>query len=62
MLRGFLEHTYSTLTDEEKGLFEALLNEQDTQLIAWLIGNAEKPEGKLGQIVERIRNTTHAAT
>lgn len=60
LLGKFLEQAYPSLSPEEKKSFENLLDSQDTDLIAWLLGYEKPHQKEMVKIVERIRH--HART
>ena len=42
------------ITDDELGSFEALLEAQDTDLLAWFTGASEPNDPALREMVERV--------
>ena len=55
LLSRFLEHRYPDLNDPLKADFAALLELQDPEIWAYLLGRAE-PEPALAAIVSQIRD------
>jgi antitoxin CptB len=55
LLRRFLEHGYDRLSHEDKRMFEYLLDQNDPDLLAWLIGNSDPLEENTRRLVADIR-------
>lgn len=56
VLQRFLELDYPSLDAVEQDAFEALLDEQDPDLVGWLWGRETPPE-KWKALVERIQSS-----
>lgn len=60
ILGGFLEHGYEALTEQQKVLFDQLLEEQDPTLFSWFL-TREKPEDQqMAALVQFILDTHQA--
>ena len=57
LLRRFLEHGYDRLSHEDKRMFECLLDQNDSDLLAWLMGNSDPLEENTRRLVAEIRAT-----
>ena len=57
LLQHFLEHGYDRLSEEDKRMFERLLDQNDPDLLAWLMGNSDPPEENIQRLVAEIRTT-----
>jgi antitoxin CptB len=59
MIGGFFDAHASSWGDEEMAWFEALLEEQDVDIMAWAIGTAEPPERYRGAMMRRLRDLNY---
>jgi antitoxin CptB len=57
LLQRFLEQGYDRLSHEDKRMFEYLLDQNDPDLLAWLMGNSDPPQENTWQLVADIRAT-----
>ena len=55
LIGGFFDAHHGNWGDEEMSWFEALLEEQDVDVMAWAIGAAEPPERFEGEMMRRLR-------
>ena len=55
MVGGFFDRFSSQWTDEQADLFEALLEEEDVDIMAWAIGTLPCPARYEGEIMEAMR-------
>jgi len=55
LLQSYLETGYLTADDEEKALFVELLELEDDELLAVLMGESDVETGELKLLVEKIR-------
>jgi antitoxin CptB len=55
LLSGFLENRYDALTEEQKHGFAALLDCEDPDLYAWMVGQQAAPTAELRNVIEFIR-------
>ena len=51
----FADREIGTVTEAELDGFEALLERQESEVYAWVTGEAEPPEGMEGELVERMK-------
>lgn len=54
VLQRFLDEAYPALSEAEQGAFAELLEQQDPELAAWILGG-EAPPAQWGAVVARIR-------
>ncbi len=57
LLEGFMERGYDALEDNERALFERLLQTGDQQLLGWLLGHEVPDEKEFIPIIEAIRDS-----
>lgn len=55
MVGGFFDAHAESWNDDELGWFEALMNEQDVDIMAWAIGSAPVPEAWRGEMMDRMQ-------
>jgi antitoxin CptB len=55
MIGGFFDVHGASWDGDEMDWFEALLEEQDADIMAWAIGTAEPPERYRGAMMERLQ-------
>jgi antitoxin CptB len=55
LIGGFFDMHGESWDEEEATWFEALLEEQDVDIMAWAIGTAEPPERFRGEMMGRLR-------
>ncbi len=55
LIGGFFDRHHQDWSDEETGWFEALLEEQDVDILAWAIGTAAVPERFAGDMMNRLK-------
>ncbi|MBM2830238.1 MAG: succinate dehydrogenase assembly factor 2 family protein [Gammaproteobacteria bacterium] len=55
LLQYFIEKRFDLLTNEEKDAFEQLLEQQDLDIMAWIMGRAEPPNEQIRHLIEIIR-------
>ena len=55
MVGGFFDRHASAMTGAELDWFEALLEEQDVDIMAWAIGTLPCPEAWEGELMARMR-------
>ncbi len=57
VLQDFIKNSYDELNNENKSAFSKLLEEQDLDILNWVLGK-EKPEDKtLIEIIKKIRSS-----
>ena len=62
LVGGFFDCCHAEWSDEELAWFEALLEEQDVDIMAWAIGTAEPPERFAGPMMKRLQRTDYIDT
>ncbi len=55
LVGGFAARYLAAMTEAELTWFEALLEEQDVDILAWAFGTAEPPAELAGPMLERLR-------
>lgn len=55
MIGGFFDEHHAAWTAHERTMFEAMLNEQDVDIMAWALGTAEPPERFAGPMIEALK-------
>jgi antitoxin CptB len=55
LIGGYFDRWHGGWTDEEMGWFEALLEEQDVDILAWAMGRAIVPERWRGEMMRRLQ-------
>jgi antitoxin CptB len=55
MIGGFIDVHGASLDEAQMDWFEALLEEQDADIMAWAIGTAEPPERYRGAMMRRLQ-------
>jgi antitoxin CptB len=55
IIGGFAKKYVNTWTEEELTWFEAILHEQDVDVMAWALGTAEPPEQFRGPMLDALR-------
>ena len=59
MIGGFFDAHHADWTAAELDWFEALLEEQDVDIMAWAIGVQPCPDRWTGPMMERMRSITY---
>ncbi len=59
MIGGFFDAHGAALTPADLDWFEALLEEQDVDIMAWAIGTQPCPERWDGPVMERLRTLSY---
>lgn len=54
LVGGFFDAHHTSWTAEERDLFEAMLNEQDVDIMAWAHGTAPAPERFAGPMIDGL--------
>lgn len=55
LIGGFFDANHQQWTAEDRALFEALLEEQDVDIMSWALGTAAPPERFAGPMIEAMR-------
>ena len=55
LIGGFFDAHHSSWGADERALFEAMLEEQDVDIMAWAHGTAEVPRRYRGPMVEALK-------
>ncbi len=59
MIGGFFDRFGDTWSDDEIGWYEALLEEQDVDIMAWAIGTQAPPERFDGPMMRRMNELNY---
>ncbi|NNM75320.1 succinate dehydrogenase assembly factor 2 [Sphingomonas sp. ID1715] len=59
LVGGFYDRHASGWNDDQIGWFEALMNEQDVDIMAWAIGSAPVPERWQGEMMNQLRRVDY---
>ena len=55
VIGGFAEAHLQSLTEDQLGLFEALLNENDQDVLSWVIGMVQPPAAHDTDVLNMIK-------
>lgn len=55
MIGGFFDAHHQSWSPDERTLFEAILDEQDVDIMAWALGAADPPRQYAGPLIEALR-------
>lgn len=55
MIGGFFDAHHASWNDDERTMFEAMLEEQDVDIMAWALGTATPPEHFAGPMIEAMQ-------
>jgi antitoxin CptB len=55
MIGGFFDRHHAEWSASERSLFEAILEQQDVDIMAWALGTAEPPERFAGPMIEAMK-------
>ncbi len=59
LVGGYFDNCSANWSEDDFAWFEALLDEQDADIIAWVIGTLPVPDRFAGPMMERMRNTDY---
>jgi antitoxin CptB len=59
MIGGFFDRYGAEWNEAEMAWFEALLEEQDVDIMAWALGTAAPPERFAGDLMGRLQNINY---
>lgn len=55
MIGGFFDRHHAGWSEADLGWFEALLEEDDVEIMAWALGNAQVPEKYAGSLMSALQ-------
>jgi antitoxin CptB len=55
LVGGYFDRWHDAWSDEEMGWFEAIMEEQDIDILAWAMGSAAVPERWQGEMMRRLQ-------
>ena len=59
MIGGYFDAHHADWSDAEVDWFEAFLEEQDVDIMAWAIGTAEPPARWAGEMMRRLQTINY---
>ena len=59
LVGGFFDSHSESWNDDQIGWFEALMNEQDVDIMAWAIGSAPVPQQWQGDMMSRLQRVDY---
>jgi antitoxin CptB len=59
LVGGYFDACAERWSDEDMAWFEALLEEQDVDIMAWAIGTAAPPERYEGPLMQRLKSVNY---
>ena len=57
IFQDFINHSYDQLTDDKKKAFSRLLDEQDLDILNWIMGKDKPYDNELVNIINIIRES-----
>ena len=57
LLEGFLEKKYDTLPEDEKNIFQEILETPDQELYEYFMKHKQPTDGRFQHVIEAIRTT-----
>ena len=57
IFQDFINHSYDQLTDDKKNSFSRLLDEQDLDILNWIMGKDKPYDNELVNIINIIRES-----
>ena len=57
IFQDFVNHSYDQLTDDKKNSFSRLLDEQDLDILNWIMGKDKPYDNELVNIINIIRES-----
>ena len=61
LFQGFLTSCYPALDMDQQRMFEALLNEADLDILAWIMGKSEPDNPAYRGLIEQMQNLSESA-
>lgn len=55
MIGGFFDRHHAAWSQADLEWFEALLEEDDVEIMAWALGSAEVPQGYAGPLMQALQ-------
>jgi antitoxin CptB len=59
LVGGFFDAHHASWNDDECALFEAMLEEQDVDIMAWAHGTADAPERYEGPMIDALKRLNY---
>ena len=59
LVGGYFDRHHADWNEAEMNWFEALLEEQDVDILAWAIGTASPPDRLAGEMMLRLKNLNY---
>ena len=57
VLQDFIKNSYDELNNENKSAFSKLLEEQDLDILNWILGKDKPEDTELIEIIKKIRSS-----
>ena len=57
VLQDFIKNSYDELNNENKSAFSKLLEEQDLDILNWILGKGKPEDTALIEIIKKIRSS-----
>ena len=55
VFQGFLEQEYQQLNEQNKALFEKILDESDLDILDWILGRKDVTNTEYAELIEKFR-------
>ena len=55
VFQGFLEQEYQQLNEQDKALFEKILDESDLDILDWILGRKDVTNTEYAELIEKFR-------
>ena len=55
VFQGFLEQEYQQLNEQDKALFEKILDESDLDILDWILGHKDVTNTEYAELIEKFR-------
>ncbi|HEV2815969.1 MAG TPA: succinate dehydrogenase assembly factor 2 [Allosphingosinicella sp.] len=62
LVGGYFDRWHAAWSEADMAWFEALLDEQDVDIMAWALGNAAVPERWRGEMMRRLQQLDYVKT
>jgi antitoxin CptB len=59
LVGGYFDRWHASWSEDEAAWFEALIEEQDVDILAWAMGTADVPERWRGEMMRRLQSTDY---
>jgi len=59
LVGGYFDRWHASWSEDEAAWFEALIEEQDVDILAWAMGTADVPARWRGEMMRRLQSTDY---